>query len=73
MTHEVLRHICVRDVNLAVTVLCQYTRNSHGTENFIAMVGSGSDTHDDFHPLFFTQNQAKILNLKGLNRRRSTP
>ena len=44
------------------------------------MVGSGSDTYGDFHPhgqgfspTFLTQNQAKILILKGLNIRRSTP
>ena len=54
-----LRHICVRDVNLAVTYnyiqnpwCCVNTGNSHSTENFIAMVGSGSD----FHPLFYSES-----------------
>ena len=30
-------------------------------------------TYGDFHPLFLTRNQAKILILKGLDQRRSTP
>ena len=43
--------VCVRDVNLAVTVLCVNTGNSHSKENVIAMPGSGSVTYGDFHAL----------------------
>ena len=44
MIHQVSRRVCVRDFNLAETVLCANTGNSHGTEYFTSMVGSESDT-----------------------------
>ena len=68
----VSRRVCGRDVNLAVTVLRQYRK-------FTTVQRTSSPwwvvwvIHTVIFTHFLTRNQAKILILKGLNRRRSTP
>ena len=66
------RRVCVRDVNLAVTVLRQYRKFTQYRE--LHRHGGYCEWYIRwFSPTFLTRNQAKILILKGLNRRRSTP
>ena len=58
-----LRRVCISDVNLAVTVLWVNAGSSHGTEDFIAMVGSGSDIRR-FSPSFGGSRQKEISALR---------
>ena len=55
------RHVCVRDVNLAVTVLCVNTGNSHSTSPWrvVGVIDTVIFTH------FFDSESGKNSNCEG--------